>query len=395
MNWNDAKKELLEKLAKQGLTDREMGRKLSGEWKTSLSSEAVRKARLRYDIPSTSEYVRKEKVYKPEENESSGDFANLSEDIQKLLKRSKKYFSVNELADKFDKGPATIQRALDQLSKEGYSIEVKKDVVGGGDKFYLNREPYPTPTIAIHNFFGEEIRFGVIGDTQICNYDERLDILNCLYKIYEREGIKHVYHAGDMIDGENVYKGQKYELHTIGADNQIAYCVKNYPRIKGITTHFIAGNHDDSYWKQIGLRVGERIAAERPDMDYLGTMEADIRIGKQGMCKMRLHHPSGGSSYADSYQLQKIIESYTGGTKPQILFVGHYHKALYDVIRNVHGVLVGCVENQTPFMRGRHLRAVLGGWLVSVRLDKNGLVRRFLPEFFPFFEGTGDEEISS
>jgi hypothetical protein len=78
-------------------------------------------------------------------------------------------------------------------------------------------------------------------------------------------------------------------------------------------------------------------------------------------------HPGGGSSYAISYRPQKLIESLEGGTKPNMLGIGHYHKAdLMPSYRNVTGIQSGTFQSQTPFMARGGLSAHLGGWQIEV-----------------------------
>ena len=82
---------------------------------------------------------------------------------------------------------------------------------------------------------------------------------------------------------------------------------------------------------------------------------------------MQLIHPGGGSSYALSYRPQKIVESLEGGTKPDMLAIGHYHKADYiPSYRNVATLQVGTFQRQTPFMSRQGLAAHVGGWIVDV-----------------------------
>jgi len=116
-------------------------------------------------------------------------------------------------------------------------------------------------------------------------------------------------------------------------------------------------------------------------------MEADIVIpSKNGKTTLRLVHPGGGSSYAISYTEQKIVESYSGGEKPDILLVGHYHKAEYSYVRGVHIVQTGTTEDQSPFMRKKRLAAHLGGWIIEFSVDINGAITRFKQEFIPFYD---------
>jgi len=239
--------------------------------------------------------------------------------------------------------------------------------------------------ITSYNFQGKTLRFGALGDTQLCSRYEKLDLLEAAYDFFEAEGISLVLHAGDFLDGEKVYRGHEYELHTIGADAQIRYAVQNYPKKAGITTEFITGNHDACYWKQMGLDVGESLAEQRDDLIYLGMQEADkIFTSDEGRITVRLTHPSGGTAYAVSYKSQKYIESLSGGQKPNLIFMGHFHKQEHIFFRNVHCIQVGCIQEQTPFMRGIPTPAIMGFYLVELVVRDESILR-CKPEFIPAY----------
>ena len=53
----------------------------------------------------------------------------------------------------------------------------------------------------------------------------------------------------------------------------------------------------------------------------------------------------------NSYKLQKLMESFTGGEKPNIVLSGHYHKALYMFNRNIHGL--ECFEGDTKIITNK------------------------------------------
>ena len=76
-------------------------------------------------------------------------------------------------------------------------------------------------------------------------------------------------------------------------------------------------------------------------------------------------HPDGGSSYAISYKSQKIVESLEGGVKPEVLHIGHFHKAEYLFYRNIHVFQNGCLQSQSKFMKGKHLSAHRGFWIIE------------------------------
>lgn len=228
------------------------------------------------------------------------------------------------------------------------------------------------------------LRFAIMGDTQIGSRYTQLTYLHDFYDLCEREGIKDVYHTGDITDGIKMRPGHEYELYEISTDELRDDVVKNYPMRDGITTHFITGNHDASLYKHVGYDIGQGIAYLRPDMKYLGRDCAVVNLTPN--CTLEMRHPWDGSAYALSYKIQKMIEAMESDSKPNILAVGHYHKAEYMFYRNVHALQTGCFQAQTPFTRGKGISTHLGGWLVTIHVDEFGTIRRFAPEFVPFYK---------
>jgi len=129
--------------------------------------------------------------------------------------------------------------------------------------------------------------------------------------------------------------------------------------------------------------------AGRSDWVNLGYMEAHVRLvhsqtGAEAI--LAVVHPGGGSSYAVSYSIQKIIESLDGGEKPAVGLYGHYHKLWAGNIRNVWCIQTGTTEDQTPFMRKKKLEAHVGGFMVKLTQDpKTGAIVRCRPEMARYF----------
>lgn len=233
------------------------------------------------------------------------------------------------------------------------------------------------------------LRFAIMGDTQLGSKYAQITYLHEFYDICEREGIKDVYHTGDITEGLKMRPGHEYEVYTVSADEMRDDVVKNYPKRDGITTHFITGNHDASIYKHIGYDIGQAIAEKRPDMKYLGRDCAVINLTPN--CTLELRHPWDGTAYALSYKLQKMIEAMESDSKPNILAVGHYHKTEYLFYRNVHALQTGCFQGQTPFTRGKGISVHLGGWIVTVKVDENGTIKSFAPELIPYYNSIKDD----
>jgi hypothetical protein len=201
-------------------------------------------------------------------------------------------------------------------------------------------------------------------------------VLADLYDWYESQGVTTVLHAGNWIDGDARFN--RHDLVAHGVEEQCQLLAETYPQRKGITTYAVWGDdHEGWYAQREGIDVGgynEGIMRRngREDWVNLGFMEAYIPLknantGKQSM--LSLVHPGGGSAYALSYSIQKIIESLEGGEKPAVGIYGHYHKLMSANIRNVWAMQSGCCQDQTPFMRKQRIEAHVGG--MTVRLHQH------------------------
>lgn len=232
----------------------------------------------------------------------------------------------------------------------------------------------------------KHFKFGIVSDNHLCNKYSRKDILNYAYDDFSKEGIEVVLNSGDVLDGEKMYRGQEYELVAHGAHAQARYGARHYPQIGGITTYMVGGNHPGSFWKRSGVDVMKLMVENRDDLVYLAPIEADLKVGPLEKTVIRLFHPGGGTAYALSYQPQKIVESYSGGDKPNMLILGHYHKSGYFFIRNVHSLMAGCTEDQTPFMRTKHIEAHRGYWKIDLYMGKKGGIDSLKTEFVPFYK---------
>lgn len=233
------------------------------------------------------------------------------------------------------------------------------------------------------------LRFAIMGDTQLGSKYAQLTHLHKFYDLLEHEGITTVYHTGDITEGLKMRTGHEYELYTVSADEMRDDVIANYPKRDGITTYFITGNHDASIYKQVGYDIGAAIANARKDLVYLGRDCAVINLTPN--CTLELRHPWDGTAYALSYKIQKMIEAMESDSKPNILAVGHYHKAEYLFYRNVHAFQTGCFQGQTPFTRGKGISVHIGGWIVTVTVDDDGTIQRIAPEFIPFYSSIKDD----
>ena len=239
--------------------------------------------------------------------------------------------------------------------------------------------------VDMSRFSGRRVRVGIVSDTHLGSQCQQLSYLKAFYRYCSRKRVKTMLHIGDLLDGERMYRGHRYELFALGAEAQMDYAVNNYPRYKGMTTYIISGNHDASFQKAVGMDVVRQVCRQRADMEYLGYAGARVEIGG---VKFDLLHPSGGVPYARSYRGQKIVEQLPGGSKPHVLIIGHLHVTdILPCYRNVLVILAGCFQSQTPYLRRKGLAPDIGGYILEFEIsdaDTPGGATGFKVEWRPF-----------
>lgn len=267
------------------------------------------------------------------------------------------------------------EAAISKLQDEGYTI-IKED-----------KETDKRFRIDLKRFSGKPFKIGAISCSHLCSRYQQLTHLHTFYKLAKKEGVSTILHTGDLCDGNGqVYRGHQYEIFEHGADAQRDYIVDNYPKVKGITTHFINGNHDESWWKSAGYNIGEKIAERRNDMKYLGFYGAFVTVGG---IKIYLHHGAGGVAYARSYKLQKLIEQLAPEQKPNIVLQGHYHvSCVLEMYRNVEGFSLGCFQAQTPYLKRLGVYPSISGRIITITPDKTypGGTASIESKFIPFYK---------
>ena len=265
-----------------------------------------------------------------------------------------------------------------------------------GEHWGLERAPAPANEDERHVYESREddtFLFGFSSDQHIGSRYHRKDVLDDLYDRFAEAGVDRVFNAGNWVDGES--KINQHDLNVHGMDRQLAALAEQYPKRDGVVTYSVAGDDHEGWWAaREGVDVGrhaERIMhdAGRDDWINLGYMEAyvslaNVNTGKRS--KLLVMHPGGGSAYALSYRPQKIVESFSGGEKPAVLLIGHYHKLSLNLIRNVWALQSGCVTDQNPWARKKGLDFHVGGGVCKLTQDRDtGAITRCQVEFFQYF----------
>lgn len=212
------------------------------------------------------------------------------------------------------------------------------------------------------------LKFWLVSDTHFwakqCAKDE-------LWEFYERakdKGVECFVHCGDIVDGESVYSWQQFEQSEVGFENQLATLRKEYPNV-GLPTYFIGWNHDEAYLKKNGVNICKAIETVRQDLINLGFYDARLRLN---WIDINLHHWGGSLSYAKDYKMKKYLESLPVENQPDIFALWHYHTALYDLHRGIHGFMPWAFLKENLLSKRFNLDNVIWGWIIEMEKDEKG-----------------------
>jgi len=230
----------------------------------------------------------------------------------------------------------------------------------------------------------DHIRLGVVADTHGGSHYEQLSALRTFYRYADDEGVDAFVHVGDWTQGsDKMHLDQPYQVHTHGADQQVDYVARTYPRSSrpGVLTYGISGNHDDSFLKDGGVNVLRRIAEHRDDIAYVGQTAAYLTFGRLNLYAV---HPRKGAAYAKSYHLQKFAEALPIGRLIHLLLMGHVHSYAVSQEHGVTAMLLPCFQSQYGWLASGALHPAIGGIILDVWLTDEGGVGRIRHEFVRF-----------
>jgi len=295
--------------------------------------------------------------------------------LTKLLKLTRKPIEFLDLCDRLDMSPRMLS---------AFALKNKVRLARGNDHVQLSphEQIRTVQDTRILPQKGKRQQVGVISDLHLgSKYCLRAQLQDCVHHFYER-GIRETLIPGDLLDG--CYKHGIFELSHTGIDAQVDDLAATLPRLRGMNYRAITGNHDFTFTELTGINVGAVIHARRPDIHFYGDCGAFLKIYG---AVVHLWHPLGGMSYAKSYKLQKQIEKYGAGEKPDILLGGHVHQFAVVEDRGVFGVLCPTFQaSGSAFSKRLGGQPALGGLIVSWDIAGKDLVRNFSVERRRYYE---------
>lgn len=295
--------------------------------------------------------------------------------------------TLHDLCDALDVSPSRARALVERARGEGYRVDLDGDHVGV--------RPATARTDADHVVMpaGERQRFAVISDIHfgsthhLGHYLE--DFIDHVYAL----GVRVVLCPGDFLDG--VYEHSVWEQDARGFKEQCDAAIRGLPQRPGMSFHAICGNHDETFAKKSGVDVGATIeqsfrAAGRHDLTFHGERGAYLRLAsptcKRGLI-VELWHPLKGPAYALTYKMQKHVEAYAPGSKPDVLLVGHWHQAAFFTTRGVFAMSCGTFQGGgSSFGKALGGSPTIGGWVIEYAQTEHGTVRDFSPTWRAYYE---------
>jgi len=290
------------------------------------------------------------------------DTYNISlESLNRYLRKAKKFG--------FDRKAVNLAKIADMYTDSELKVLTKGKTGMVGNK------------VNVHDFDGEVYRIGFGTDPHLGSKYTNPDHVKQMFDEFDRSKVDSVMLTGDISEGLSNRAGHVYECTHVGYDAQKEHSIDVLSQWVDTPMYLIDGNHDRWYHKTNGALIVKDICEALPNAEFIGHDEGDIMVNG---VKIKLWHGEDSSSYAISYRLQKLIESFSGGEKPHLLLTGHTHKMGYFQIRNVHCVSGGSIQMQSKWMRGKKIAAHTGFWIIEVVINDSG-IGRLKTEWFPFY----------
>lgn len=298
----------------------------------------------------------------------------------KLYSKIKNGEELESTLEKLNMSELNFGGLLEEFIAKGYDIKIVEDegklIISKGRKSSQKNKMKPDMDELT------KISETWIADTHLCNEAQQLHMINKIYQETAKRGIPTVRHFGDISDGDYLNRSDhRYELFRLGLRRQLQYIVKNWPRVEGVETILVDGNHDLTHQRNGGAILGELIAEYRDDITWVGSERAIVHPkdlnGKETKTNIEMYHPGGGCASSLSYRSQKYIDKMEPGSKPNVLGLGHFHQSHMLSYRNVIALLVPCLTSKSNFAVRQGLENTMGAYFINMYVNNKGEVEMF------------------
>lgn len=308
----------------------------------------------------------------------------LTQIAEKILNRTNRKHTVESLAERLE---LTQEQLLTEISKLELSGIIFNKWRENGRSYIMkskkqNRTDYNSKTILEP---ATEYKFLVIGDTHVGHEATEHDLITeVINHAYDKHGVRKVFHTGDITDGHylSIRPNSIEELIAIGLDAQVELADQVFPKRDGLEYYAISGNHDATFNRHSYANPGIYLSRIRDDFHYLGHNYAKIEISKH--VDVTLIHPDDGIGENYALKLRQHIDRNTDERLGRFIFMGHYHKFAHLHHKGRDAWVTPSFMRQSGFMATKNLESLVGAMIVTLRLDNNGELVSFTPEYFFF-----------
>lgn len=210
------------------------------------------------------------------------------------------------------------------------------------------------------------LKFWLVSDTHFWARGAAKDELGEFYDRAKDKWVECFVHCWDIVDGCNVYKGQQFEQSAVWFEQQLSEIQNDYPDV-WLPTYFIGWNHEERFLKENWVNICKAIEQVRQDLIHLGFYDARLKLN---WIDINLHHGWGSLSYAKDYKMKKYLDSLPVEWQPDIFALGHYHTALYDLHRWIHGFMPGAFLKENLLAKRFNLGNTIWGWIIEIEKDE-------------------------
>jgi hypothetical protein len=318
--------------------------------------------------------------------------------------RGDKSRSLTELCDKFEVPPKIMTQMLEDMIDSGYNITTEK----GRHSLPITKVPVVDyDGISIADMEGHKFHIAFWSDPHFGSKHSQPTALNMFLRYaYDEFGVRHFFNPGDTFSGVYGYRGHDLDLIPearspdrklahLAAERQVWLAENSVARLDGARHYILGGNHDFWHVTASGVDAVRVLCDRRDDMVYLGYDVCSVPLTDNA--HLRLWHPSGGTSYAKSYRIQKAIENQSlealtmaieeeDSPKVSILMAGHLHQAVWVPSSPIYGGMAGCFEGQTNYLKKKALFPDVGGVIMALTFNDNGRISDIGYRWVPFTE---------
>ena len=212
------------------------------------------------------------------------------------------------------------------------------------------------------------LKFWLVADT---HFWAKWSARDELWEFYDRAKdawVECFVHAGDLVDGCDVYQWQQFEQDKVWFEQQLQDVKDNYPNV-WLPTYFIWWNHEEKFQKQNWINICKAIETVRQDLINLGFYDARLKLNG---IDINLHHWGGSLSYAKDYKMKKYLDGLPVENQPDIFALWHYHTALYDFHRGIHWFMPWAWLKENLLAKRFNLGTTIGWWIVEIEKDEKG-----------------------